>query len=156
MNNNFITFTIPFYENEDLLQKAITSLLAQSSIYWRLIISLDSPLSVTFDTFLHSLSDNRIQIIQNVNPGICSNWNNCINAVESKFITILHSDDELKPYYVETVLSLINKEPENALYFCGAQVIDINSQPIFSFVDKVKSIIQPNTLKLSGELGLTS
>lgn len=155
-----LTICIPFYENETLLKKTIVSVLLQTVSSWRLNISLDSNLSDDFISYLHLLNDKRIQVFnnKNENKGICGNWNNCIDSVESDYVTILHSDDELSPNYIEVMLNLVNKKPHGAFYFCGAQVIDINSQPMFSFADKVKRFIQPRSelITLSGDKGLSS
>lgn len=158
MRNKLITFTIPFYENETLLKKAVDSVLAQTISEWCLIISLDSPLSIQFINYIERLNDARIFVIENEKPGICSNWNNCIDATKSEFITILHSDDELAPDYISTMNELLTETPGNALYFCEAQVIDVNSQVVFSFVDRVKSLIRPksDSIKLVGDEGLAS
>lgn len=155
-----ITFTIPFYDNEELLKKAVESVIQQSCTDWRLIISLDSELSQDFIFYLDSLKDKRIQVINNEieNKGISGNWNKCIEAVESDYVTILHSDDELAPNYIQTIKTLIERDEEAALYFCGAEIINDDSQPVFSFVDKVKSFIQPKTepISVAGDLGLAS
>ncbi|MEW6989421.1 glycosyltransferase family 2 protein [Colwelliaceae bacterium 6441] len=158
MSNNLITFTIPFYQNELLLKKAIKSVLTQSSPHWRLIISLDSELSNEFISYLEGINDKRISVVSNNNKGICGNWNNCIDVVKSQYITILHSDDELAHNYIEVMLALFEKDPNHALYFCGAEIIDTHSQPKFSFADKVKSFIQPRSKKtiLAGSSGLES
>jgi glycosyltransferase involved in cell wall biosynthesis len=160
MHNKHITFTVPFYENEALLKKTVESVIAQSIPDWTLIISLDSKLSETFSEYLTRLNENRVSVIENnsTNKGICGNWNNCINAADSEYITILHSDDELAPNYIATMLSAINEAPEHALYFCDVNIIDINSKPTFSFADKVKDYIKPSksTLKVEGDNGLAS
>ncbi len=158
MKNKKITFTIPFYENEILLKKTVNSVLAQTISNWSLIISLDSNLSAEFVCYINMLNDDRILVIENENTGICGNWNNCIDTAESDYITILHSDDELTPDYIFTMYKLINEAPQSALYFCGAQVIDINSQPTFSFVDKIKLLIRPssNLITIYGDEGLAN
>jgi glycosyltransferase involved in cell wall biosynthesis len=75
MPNSAITFTIPFYENEDLLRRAINSVLSQTLADWRLIISLDSQLSIEFISYFEALNDSRITVIKNAdsNKGICGN-----------------------------------------------------------------------------------
>ncbi|ABV37598.1 glycosyl transferase, family 2 [Shewanella sediminis HAW-EB3] len=160
MQGKQITFTIPFYENEILLKKTVESVLAQSIPDWLLIISLDSKLSNEFISYLRRLNDNRISVIENEssNKGICGNWNNCIDSVESEYVTILHSDDELIPNYIVTMLEAMNEAPDNAFYFCAVKVIDINSQATFSFADKIKNYIKPNNsiVKLTGDNGLAS
>ena len=158
MQNVLLTLAIPFYENEQLLRKTVESVLEQSVSGWRLIISLDSKLSINFITYLECLNDNRILVIDNESKGICENWNNCIDIVESEYMVILHSDDELAPDYIATMLELIRSEPHNALYFCGAKIIDIKSQVTFSFSDKVKDFLKPSmgSIKLAGDEGLSS
>lgn len=155
-----LTICIPYYENEILLRKAVDSVLKQSLSSWRLNISLDSDLSEDFTHYLFSLGDDRIQVFRNKeeDKGICGNWNNCIDAVDSEFMTILHSDDELEPNYITTMLKLISSAPDNALYFCNAKIIDIKSQITFSFVDKIKAFIRPNLslVKLHGDKGLAN
>jgi len=153
-----ISFAIPYYENEALLTKAIESVLSQTSSNWRLLISLDLEFSDTFKKYLNNLNDIRISVVSNEVQGICQNWNNCLRQVTTEYLTILHSDDELEPDYVATMESLIERYPENVLYFCGAQIIDSDSQPLFSFADSIKGLLAPkgNIIRLNGDRGLSS
>jgi glycosyltransferase involved in cell wall biosynthesis len=160
MQDKLITFTIPYYENEILLRKAIDSVISQSVPYWRLIISLDSQLSSEFMCYLNTLGDSRIQVVTNKpeNKGICGNWNNCIDLVDTGYVTILHSDDELMPHYVMTMQKLIKESPSYSFYYCAVVIINGYSKSIYSFVDQVKLLIQPRSKEviIAGDQGLGS
>ena len=158
MQPYLITFAIPFYQNELLLKKAVLSVINQTISDWRLIISLDNQLSDELLTFISALKDNRISLVSNVNKGICNNWNNCLSAVESSYVTLLHADDELASNYVQVMFDVINNNPDSALYYCGVKIINQCSEPVFSFADSIKKVIQPRgkTIKLSGDVGLST
>ncbi|RHW74896.1 glycosyltransferase [Colwellia sp. RSH04] len=153
-----VTFAIPYYKNERLLKKTIESVFAQTVANWRLVISLDSPLSADFLRYLSEVDNSRIELTNNESKGISGNWNNCIASSTTEYTTILHSDDELNQDYLSVILNLIKEKSDCALYFTGADIIDINSNKRFSFVDSVKGIIRPNhgKIQVAGDKGLAS
>lgn len=149
-----ITIAIPFYKGHAYLRAAIESVLRQTSPNWRLIVCDDGPESGT-EQIIVSFSDSRIRYLKNEqNLGMAGNWNRCLDSAETDLVNLLHNDDELLPSYVETMARAGSEFPRASAFFCRAQVIDADGRDCFSFVDRVKRLIEPRTkgpLLLSGK-----
>jgi len=150
-----ITFAIPYYNRPDLLQRCLTSVLAQQSQDWTALVCDDSP-DHSAKEVVQSLADPRIVYFANeTNLGMAQNWNRCLSLVKTKYVTLLHADDELLPNYAEVMAVLLDQHPEASLAFCETVIIDEQSKPCFSFPDWVKGFLRPSGLvSLHGESGL--
>jgi hypothetical protein len=91
--------------------------------------------------------------------GIAANWNACLDSSQAPLVHLFHADDELKPGFVESVLSLQRMHPDGVAYFCEAEVVGENGRRVFSFPDWAKKWIDPNLGKggiIQGERGVQS
>lgn len=156
--NTPISVAIPYYSNEQLLLKALHSVEKQTVNPYEVIISLDSKLSDSALNQISKLSLPNLRILENQKAGIAYNWNYCIQNALGDYISLLHSDDELLPNYIEQFQLLIKSAPTCAAYFCGVNVINEHSYPVFSFADWVKQFIRPSGDKIiiEGDSGLAS
>ena len=155
-----ITFAIPCYSAPELLIETIESVFRQSQSNWLLNIYDDNPdAPLDRDRISSYLEDPRVSYHLNAsNLGISDNWNQCLTRAGSEFVTILHSDDCLLPHYIDMMLRLTADRPDSAAWFCQAQIIDVDGNACFSFVDRAKSYLR-NKLPgndLTGEAGVTS
>lgn len=154
-----ITFAIPFYRNRDYLERAIRSVVAQTTADWSLIVSDDAGPEGDLSEWLASLpgGERIVYVRQPRNLGIAGNWNACLQLASTELVTLLHADDELEPRYAETMLAAAARRPEASVYFCQAAVIDGQGRPTFSFPDWYKRWLLPvrgREFVVRGEEGL--
>lgn len=154
---------IPFYRNIPYLRAAIESVLQQSSPDWRLWIVDDSgeqEPEQSVRALVTSFSDSRIHYQRNpVTVGMVANWNLCLDAADTDFITLLHGDDRLLPHYAEVVRRLADLHPTAVAVYCGATIIGASGERTFSLADRVKSLLTPSRgeeLVLHGEPAATA
>ena len=117
---------IPTYGRPLLLEHAIKSALAQHTDIDMEIVIVDNDHDGKFDaeTVVKKFPDPRLRYVRNsVNLGMCGNWNRCIELASSKWMTILHDDDQLHSAYVTTVLQRIKKTPALSIIGCGVRQI---------------------------------
>ena len=87
------------------------------------------------------------------------NFNRCIDIANTDLVAIVASDDELLPTFVSDLLALADRQAEAAALFLPARIIDLRSNPAFSFPDFIKRFTKPlgsSDLVLSGEASLRS
>ncbi len=155
----YITICIPYYSSPDLLIRAIDSVFHQTNPHWQLKIFDDNPAAPLDRSLIANfLKDRRVSYHLNPkNLGIGGNWNRCLSHGSSNLVTILHSDDELLPNYVDIMAKAHSHNPNDTLFFCEAEIIDAKGRPIFSFVDWIKFFFKHQALKrgrrLQGDSG---
>ena len=164
MSNNVlspprITFAIPYYRGLDYLSDALRSLLRQENPNWKAVV-LDDRGGEDAESLVLSLSDSRFTFVRNeINLGLARNWNRAVSLVDTEFLTIFHSDDELEPNYTDVMISLLERHPHAAAGHCRTRIIGTNGKAVWSFPDLVKTFIRPSSSEdtvLSGQQGLLS
>ncbi|MDB5073816.1 MAG: glycosyl transferase [Candidatus Eremiobacteraeota bacterium] len=126
------------------LAAAIASVIRQDTDRWKLVVIDDAVGESTYEELVSSFGDERITYVRNRGEhGIGAAWNACIEAATTDLFSILHADDELLPHYVRSMHDLALHRPDGAMYFCGASIIDDDGNPMWSFADAVKRVIQP-------------
>lgn len=153
-----ITFAIPFYKGIPYLARALRSILAQEDSNWQAYVCDDGP-EPGIDSLVNSFGDGRIRYLKNPrNIGMSGNFNRCIDLAQTDLVTILHNDDELMPNYCGTFREASLRYPDAAALFCRVQVVDENTDPVFSVPDVVKDyLINPSMseeITLRGEDGV--
>ena len=149
------TIAIPYHSGLDYLKRALVSVENLANPDWECLVMDDSKtgeaqaLVSQFGTLFrykhHQGSD-----------GMVENWNACIRDCKTDWVTLLHSDDLLKPNYLDSIQRAMVTFPGAVAYFCGAQVVDQRDRHKFSFPDYVKTWIRPSQkdILLSGESGV--
>ncbi len=154
-----ITFAVPFYRGTDYLERAVRSVLAQTSPAWRLVIADDSP-DGGGASVVRSIADPRVRYCRNPRPlGMAGNWNRCLELADTELVTILHADDELLPHYAAAMTSGAAAHPRAAAVYCRAVVIGPHGRPVFSLPDRVKDHLDPRpggTVRLAGAAGIAA
>ena len=156
-----------------MLEACLRSVLRQTRTDWKLLLIDDSgklegaigrasetdPRSEGLADWIRSRFpdlDNRIKYIAHrENLGMAATWNDCLELAETDWVTILHSDDELLPNYVDAMARGIGRFPEAAALFCQTRIIDEDGNETFSFADWYKGLIRPEKLLLASESGLS-
>lgn len=106
-----VSVVIPLYNNASTIERAIRSVLRQTMPDFELIIVDDGSTDGGAEV-VKAIEDSRIQLITQPNRGVSSARNQGIKAAKCKWVAFLDADDEWKPQFLETVLSLSQKYPE--------------------------------------------
>lgn len=122
----------------DTIVRAVSSLLAQDSQAWRLIIVNDNSTDDTgriADTY--ALSDARITAIHGCYDGTGSARNTALPVIGTEFVTYLDADDEFEPEYLRNMLKFVVERPGYDIYSCdGLFVYDASPpEPVFDYAD---------------------
>ncbi len=64
------------------------------------------------------------------NRGLFDNWNACMEYCATPWISILHDDDLLHPWFVETMLGLTREASGRMLYFGRSAILDESGRRI--------------------------
>jgi glycosyltransferase involved in cell wall biosynthesis len=124
-----VSIVIPTYNRVVLLQKAITSVQAQTYTHWELIIVDDGSADDTA-AVVYSLKDSRIHLLSLPHSGnIASLRNAGAKAGSGEWISFLDSDDEWVPHKLEIQLRSLLREKRRWSYG-GYELIDEASQTI--------------------------
>lgn len=158
-----ITIAIPCYKSDKrFLNKAIESVLEQTSEHWYLIlVDGNSQPDAELENKVKSLSHKNVSYYyNNKDRTMAGNWNCALEQSKSELVCLLHDDDYLNKNYVEEVLKYSELFPNSALYFADVFLVNESGLPTNSVADQIKPLIKPRTngdvLHLSDEQGLTS
>jgi len=133
MNNNpIVTVAIPCYKKK-YLDKAISSILAQTYKNFELII-VDDASPQDIKAIVKSFNDPRIFYYRNdknigkTNPA--NNWNKCLELANGEYFALLCDDDIYAPTFLEEMLALANKYPECSTFRTRANIINAEGKEI--------------------------
>lgn len=128
MSNKLVSVIIPTYKrSEDVLLKAVNSVLTQSYVNLEVIVVDDSPETYEkrnkIKKRIEEIEDNRVRYIQmETNQGACAARNRGIDSCNGEIIGFLDDDDE----WLQDKLKLQVEEMENndvGLVYCSYNVI---------------------------------
>ena len=119
MNNAAITIVLPVYGRSELLEPALSSVLAQTSPNWHLLIADDGSDALTqgfLERWLAEHADPRISWVRRPkNLGLFANLNQAIEEAKTDWVLLLCSDDLLLPSGVQEIDQLRHCWPEAGL-----------------------------------------
>jgi len=117
----YVSVVIPMFNKENYIKRAIDSVFAQTYPYFEIIVvddgSTDNSLNI-----VKQLTDKRIRIISTPHFGAAAARNKGIEAAKAELIAFLDGDDEWKPTFLETILTLVKKYPACGLYATSYEV----------------------------------
>ncbi len=132
-----LSIIIPYYNTYELTRKLLVQLIAQINTPQVEVILVDDGCNEKrFEEYLSWLRtmdfsyDNFVKIIHKENGGVSSARNVGIDLAKGKYIAYIDSDDMVMPYYVETLLKLIETKDEDVIYF---NWLDINTNDVVRF-----------------------
>ena len=116
MNETAITIVLPVYGRSELLEPALSSVLAQTSPNWHLLIADDGSDSVTqsfLERWVEDRADPRVRWVRRPqNLGLFANLNKAIEEADTEWVLLLCSDDLLLPLAVQEIEKLRQRWPE--------------------------------------------
>jgi glycosyltransferase involved in cell wall biosynthesis len=109
MSTPLISFAIPAYKRPDFLKEALFSISEQTtSVDYEVVICDDGHLSETRDLAKKFTKGNCRYILNSPSLGAVQNWNKCIQESRGTWVMVLHEDDALYPWYIESVIAYLN------------------------------------------------
>jgi len=108
---DLFSIILPTFNRGYILGNAIKSVLSQTYPFWQLIIVDDGSTDTTSDIFQRVIDKRIIYIKQTVNKGAAAARNKAFPFVRGKWVSYLDSDNELYPYYLETMSGWLKRHP---------------------------------------------
>lgn len=106
-----LSIFIPTFRREDTLFETVKSAINQETnhIYEIIIVSNDPEQGSYISEKLKSLNCSRIYYYINCqNIGLCGNWNRGIELARSDYVSMIHDDDILSPFFVDCMVRAIH------------------------------------------------
>lgn len=125
-SNPLVSICLPTFNGARHLAAAIESVLAQTYGRFELLIADDGSTDNSAEiATAFAARDHRISFWQNEQRlGLFGNYNNCIKKAQGKYIKTFAQDDLLVADALETMLAILENEPEIALVSSSRQIID--------------------------------
>ena len=143
VENPFFTIMIPTYLRGRILEKCIASALNQSFLgdYEVLIVNNDpNGIDNEVHKLVRSFNDKRISYYVNKkNIGMCGNWNRAIMLARAEHIVMLHDDNIIGPYALESIACVIKNQPKVQIIGLGIQDFEIDGD--------IPHFIKPKVIK---------
>lgn len=120
------SIVIPTFGRADLLKEALESCLNQTyeGDYEILVVDNDPMRNNDTEILIDSIASNRITYYKNArNIGCLPNFNRCIELARSKYLFMLHTDDLLYDIYLETLIPIIENNPNIDMIIPGKKII---------------------------------
>lgn len=118
-----LSFLTPAYRTEEYLPETITSVLAQTSPAWQLVV-VDNGNSDAVVDIVNSFDDPRIRLVRQENRGYAGGVMAAAAAAQGDYFCVLDSDDQLMPQFAETVLDYLDAHREVDAVGCDAHLFE--------------------------------
>lgn len=106
-----ISVVIPLYNKRLQIVNTIHTVLAQTWQDFEIVIIDDGSTDGSID-MVKGIKDSRIRIFRQANAGVSAARNRGIEKAQGELIAFLDADDEWKPDYLSTQMSLVEKYPQ--------------------------------------------
>ncbi len=128
-----ITIAVTVYNRRQFLKQAIRSALDQA-VPVRVIVVEDCGPDPALRDFVTGEFGSRVVYVRNPRRrGLFGNWNACLAACPTPWLSILHDDDYLAPGFIETMLDLHRQCPESGLYFGGTEMVSESGELLWEW-----------------------
>lgn len=128
-----ITIAIPTYKRANLLKEAIESALNQFDVsnYDIIVVDNNPERDCETEELMSSYNNSIISYFKNTeNIGMAGNWNRLFNLSKGEYVIMLHDDDLLEPYYMNTLLRVLRKlNTPDAIYFQNTKIGKVYNDP---------------------------
>lgn len=117
-----VTVLMPVYNGESYLERAIQSILIQTFENFKFLIVDDGSTDSSLDIINHYKGkDSRISVVVNAqNLGLIETLNNGLDAIDTKYVARMDSDDYAMPSRLEKQVNLMEANP--SIGACGTWI----------------------------------
>lgn len=154
-----LTIFIPTYKRDSTLEITIKSVVSQQTTQnFEIVIVNNNPDEGYTKTkeLVEKIGDRRIYYYVNrQNIGACGNWNRGFELSRGTYVSMIHDDDLLGPYYVDSILAAIEKNPNVEMFGVGYHLFDSKNEPSFVKPDDLSfQIISRNSFFFESYLNI--
>ncbi|MEJ2888100.1 glycosyltransferase [Actinomycetospora aeridis] len=114
------SFLTTAYRTEDVLERMISSVLAQTMTDWELVIVDNGWSDAIADVVRPHLSDRRVTFVRQENRGAAGGTMAAAAEARGRFLVPLNSDDALEPQFCRRMADLVEQTPDVAAVTCDA------------------------------------
>ena len=123
-----VSIIMPSYNTGTFIKETIDSVLAQTYVYWELIIVDDCSTDNTDEIVNEYLTDKRIHYMKNeINSGAAVSRNRALRMAKGKWIAFLDSDDLWEPEKLESQIGFMKN---NGYHFSYTNYIEIDEKSV--------------------------
>lgn len=130
MNQETVSFIVPFYNAASYMEKTIPSYLSQTYDNIEFIFVNDGSSDDTLSKLKkYQIDDERIKVISTINQGLSAARNSAIDYATGDFVIFVDSDDYVLPEFVEMLVEGFSKHDDVFISAVGFSVIheyDVN------------------------------
>ncbi len=136
---------IPLYNKAHIIDRTITSVLAQSFKVFEVIIVNDGSTDNSIEVINQYLSDARIKVIHQDNQGVSSARNKGVLEAKFNYIAFLDADDEWLPDFLAKNIEAIRLFPNAGMFGCTSWHKNIitghsNNSTLNRYANKIQRI----------------
>ncbi len=138
-----VSIAIPVYNRENLIRRAIDSVLEQTMDDFELIISDNCSTDKTWDVVNeYAKRDSRIHTFRTAeNIGPVRNWKNALSKARGEFFKFVWSDDWIAPNFIEATLNQLRRDNNIAFAFSPADIVSETKTTTFYEIRNHNEII---------------
>jgi glycosyltransferase involved in cell wall biosynthesis len=127
-----ITIAVTVYNRRKYIRQAVASALNQT-VPVRVIVVEDCGPDPTLKSMVEEEFGSRMEYLRNPHRrGLFGNWNVCLDACGTEWLSILHDDDYLTPDFVAAMIALSQQAAGCALYYGRTMMVNEIGQPVNS------------------------
>lgn len=131
--SELISVCIPTYNNRDVIQKTLQSIINQTYKNIEIVIVDDCSLDETVD-IIRSIDDARIVLHRNEqNLGMSGNWNRCVSLAKGEYIKFICADDILEPDCLEKEIAAFEGNEQIVMTICDSKMINEKDECVGTF-----------------------
>jgi len=118
-----VSVVIPLYNKAAYIRRAVDSVLAQTYQDFELIV-VDDGSTDNGTEIVAAYKDPRVRLIRQANAGVSAARNRGVAEAQAELVAFLDADDEWRPWFLETVISLRQRFPEAGAFATAYELHD--------------------------------
>jgi len=123
-NGPEVTIAITVFDRRRYIHQAVRSALEQT-VAARVVVVEDCGPDPGLQQYVMAEFEGRVDYVRNVSRrGLFGNWNACLELCSTRWLSILHDDDYLRPCFVASVLAWQRGYPGRGVYFGDFDVVN--------------------------------
>jgi glycosyltransferase involved in cell wall biosynthesis len=146
-----ISIIIPNYNHAAFLEQRIESVLCQTYQDFELILLDDASTDKSRETLLQYINHPKVQSYFNkTNSGSTfKQWNKGISYAQGEYVWIAESDDYADPLFLETLVGVLDSQPDIGVAYCQSCSVDQNNNVLAATYDFWTDDLDPERWKVN-------
>jgi glycosyltransferase involved in cell wall biosynthesis len=129
VSNPRCSIALPTLNAMPYIQECIASLLAQRYQDWEVIVCDSYSSDGTWEYLQGYQDDHRFKLFQVPMEGLYAGWNECLKRMRGDFVYIATADDTCSPFFLDTLIKLLDRHADIDIAVSGFRVIDPEGSP---------------------------